>query len=275
MATESMIEGACRTDEELAKRGVSRSPVSAPHLLPDVEEEVDPAEQARIARWFRRSGLPWLDLADMLDLPKGGPLTPWPADLEDRDAMAVCLSEARQDQVVTVAALEAAKAAAAEEVKAERRPKPAARPRAPRPLEWVEAAACQGKPLLLFFGTEGERAADRQVREAYAQMTCRACPVRTQCLDWAIGKPERAGVWGGLGEEGRASERRRRMRRAAEQATRPTLVAAEKRCLGCQETKPADKYGKDRRRPDGLNAYCKPCTNELARTRRSAEQVAS
>ena len=41
-----------------------------------------------------------------------------------------------------------------------------------------------------------------------------SCPVRTECLDYAISRPEKYGTWGGLNEDERASERRRRMRRA-------------------------------------------------------------
>jgi WhiB family transcriptional regulator, redox-sensing transcriptional regulator len=38
--------------------------------------------------------------------------------------------------------------------------------------------------------------------------------VRNECLDYAISRPEKYGTWGGLNEDERASERRRRMRRA-------------------------------------------------------------
>ncbi|HEX3827166.1 MAG TPA: WhiB family transcriptional regulator, partial [Sporichthyaceae bacterium] len=35
-----------------------------------------------------------------------------------------------------------------------------------------------------------------------------------ECLNYALSRPEKYGVWGGLNEEERAAERRRRMRRA-------------------------------------------------------------
>ena len=56
--------------------------------------------------------------------------------------------------------------------------------------------------------------AEREVRERKAKTVCAACPVRAECLTYAVSRPEKYGTWGGLNEEERASERRRRMRRA-------------------------------------------------------------
>ena len=52
------------------------------------------------------------------------------------------------------------------------------------------------------------------VRERQAKAVCAACPVRSECLGYALTRPEKYGTWGGLNEDERASERRRRMRRA-------------------------------------------------------------
>ncbi|KII00545.1 transcription factor WhiB [Streptomonospora alba] len=67
---------------------------------------------------------------------------------------------------------------------------------------------------MLFFGPDGERQPEREIRERKAKEICAQCPVRTECLDYAISRPEKYGTWGGLNEDERASERRRRMRRA-------------------------------------------------------------
>lgn len=80
---------------------------------------------------------------------------------------------------------------------------------------WQDAAACRGEDIELFFGPDGERQPEREVRERKAKSICARCPVRGECLEYALGKPERYGVWGGMNEEERASERRRRSRRAA------------------------------------------------------------
>ncbi|GAA3728483.1 WhiB family transcriptional regulator [Salinactinospora qingdaonensis] len=85
----------------------------------------------------------------------------------------------------------------------------------PRPSwGWQDAAACRGEDLVLFFGPDGERQPEREIRERKAKEICAQCPVRTECLDYAISRPEKYGTWGGLNEDERASERRRRMRRA-------------------------------------------------------------
>ena len=80
---------------------------------------------------------------------------------------------------------------------------------------WQDDAACRGESLDLFFPMDGERGAGRDVRERKAKEICAQCPVRSECLDYAISRPEKYGTWGGLNEDERASERRRRMRRAA------------------------------------------------------------
>src|SRR6516225_4833749 len=85
----------------------------------------------------------------------------------------------------------------------------------PRPSwAWQDAAACRGKDIVLFFGPDGERQPERDVRERKAKTVCAACPVQAECLTYAVSRPEKYGTWGGLNEEERASERRRRMRRA-------------------------------------------------------------
>lgn len=80
---------------------------------------------------------------------------------------------------------------------------------------WQDAAACRGQDLTLFFGVEGERGAERENRERKAKQVCAFCPARQACLDYAVSRPEKYGVYGGLTEDERASERRRRMRRAS------------------------------------------------------------
>ena len=88
--------------------------------------------------------------------------------------------------------------------------------RQPRPdWSWQTGAACRGMDLVLFFGPDGERTAERLIREEKAKRVCRRCPVRRECEDYAVGRPEKYGIYGGLNEDERTAERRRRMRRAA------------------------------------------------------------
>src|SRR5580693_6296174 len=92
----------------------------------------------------------------------------------------------------------------------------------PRPnWGWQDAAACRGEDLLLFFGPDGERQPEREIRERKAKGVCAACPVRLECLNYAVSRPEKYGTWGGLNEDERSAERRRRMRPATPGSGRP------------------------------------------------------
>jgi WhiB family transcriptional regulator, redox-sensing transcriptional regulator len=80
-------------------------------------------------------------------------------------------------------------------------------------MSWLDRAACQGMDAPLFFGPDGEARPEREIREAKAQAVCKLCPVRVQCLDYALRNSIRYGIWGGLSPEERSRERRRRARR--------------------------------------------------------------
>jgi WhiB family redox-sensing transcriptional regulator len=53
---------------------------------------------------------------------------------------------------------------------------------------------------------------DRGASAQGAVRICIACPVRAECLEWALGCGELSGIWGGLSEVERArvAEQRRR-----------------------------------------------------------------
>lgn len=87
------------------------------------------------------------------------------------------------------------------------------RPTAPRPQttekpEWMTAGRCV---------TTGDADAFFPVHAsdtAAAKATCSDCPVRAECLTWALEHGERYGVWGGLDEAERDAIRRRKGRRS-------------------------------------------------------------
>jgi WhiB family transcriptional regulator, redox-sensing transcriptional regulator len=80
---------------------------------------------------------------------------------------------------------------------------------------WQDEAACRGMSLDLFFASDGERQRERERREEVALRVCAQCPVRRSCLEHALRAPENYGVWGGMTEDGRTAERRRRRRLTA------------------------------------------------------------
>ena len=68
---------------------------------------------------------------------------------------------------------------------------------------WIRHAICVGLGLNdgpnPFFPTrEGERIG--LTADAEAKALCRTCPVRVECLEYAIAQGEEWGVWGGTGE---------------------------------------------------------------------------
>lgn len=57
------------------------------------------------------------------------------------------------------------------------------------PEPWMNKAECKGQPLELFILEKGYSARE-------AQKYCRRCPVRQDCLEYAI-RTQSVGVWGG------------------------------------------------------------------------------
>ncbi|WP_433341624.1 WhiB family transcriptional regulator [Streptomyces sp. CA-253872] len=82
----------------------------------------------------------------------------------------------------------------------------------PRPPHWAEHAACRGADPNLFH-PEGDAGAVKVVAAETTATYCASCLVREPCLEGALSRGERWGVWGGLDpEELRALRRRRRER---------------------------------------------------------------
>lgn len=76
---------------------------------------------------------------------------------------------------------------------------------------WPSYAACLGADPDLFFPIGETGPALLQI--AAAKEVCGRCPVRQQCLQWALDTDQNAGVWGGLGETERRALKRRLARR--------------------------------------------------------------
>lgn len=75
-------------------------------------------------------------------------------------------------------------------------------------MNWDDEASCQLIDPDVFFP---DRPSDPG---AAAKAICRGCPVRTQCLEFALAARLDHGVWGGLTETERRSLRRSRQRKA-------------------------------------------------------------
>ncbi|HEY9329395.1 MAG TPA: WhiB family transcriptional regulator [Streptomyces sp.] len=77
---------------------------------------------------------------------------------------------------------------------------------------WRMLAACREEDPDLFFPIGSTGPALVQTEDAKA--VCRSCPVRQECLRWALDNGQDAGVWGGLDETERRALKRRSRRRA-------------------------------------------------------------
>jgi WhiB family redox-sensing transcriptional regulator len=90
--------------------------------------------------------------------------------------------------------------------------------------DWRKLAACNGCDVELFFPVGVTGPAVDQIEAAKA--VCNHCPVRTDCLDFALATNQECGVWGGASEEERRRLRRswlaqRRLRLQAARDPRP------------------------------------------------------
>ena len=63
--------------------------------------------------------------------------------------------------------------------------------------DWQFHGACRGLDAELFFNPDFERGPSKRAREASAKAVCATCPVRKDCLDWALSVGEPYGIWGG------------------------------------------------------------------------------
>jgi len=79
---------------------------------------------------------------------------------------------------------------------------------------WQFRAACRGEDSSLFFAPSYfERREEKERREAKAKALCARCPVRVDCLEYALRIREPHGVWGGMNEQERRAMLRDRARR--------------------------------------------------------------
>lgn len=110
------------------------------------------------------------------------------------------------------------------------------------PPHITDNAACKGIDPALFYPGRGH-----SVTEAKA--VCEGCPVKAECLEWALDNGEKYGIWGGLSERERRRIRRDRNdahglnRRLKERCVRGHQLTGDnvrtnpdgsRRCITCQ-----------------------------------------
>lgn len=141
------------------------------------------------------------------------------------------------------------------------------------PPDWTEFGLVNRDPRLVKIQEEGLCAQtdpelfypDKGGSTEPAKMICGSCPVRDDCLAWAVDNSERFGVWGGKTERERrkiektatAPKRKPRRREVA-----PREIPARKVCTSCKVERPRSAFYKMR---SGLQPSCKDCMKVAAR----------
>ncbi len=75
------------------------------------------------------------------------------------------------------------------------------------PMGWQKKANCRGVNPNLFYPERG-------VSTSEAKAVCAGCQVKEECLEFAVQRGEKFGIWGGMSER-----ERRKIRRARRQQT--------------------------------------------------------
>jgi WhiB family transcriptional regulator, redox-sensing transcriptional regulator len=100
--------------------------------------------------------------------------------------------------------------------------------------DWRGRAACRDENPELFFPIGDGAAAQEQV--ARAKVVCGRCPVRQQCLDFALSTGQDAGIWGGLTAAERRLVRRDRLSTGSEAESStidPSRASGSRVASGC------------------------------------------
>ena len=74
-------------------------------------------------------------------------------------------------------------------------------------VAWMSSALCRERPPAMFFPSDG-------VGVQAAKQVCANCPVRAECLEYALANHIEHGVWGGASERERLRILRARRSRA-------------------------------------------------------------
>lgn len=97
--------------------------------------------------------------------------------------------------------------------------------------EWHKRANCYAlstEEALRFFGDSPDCGMSPMTQHRWAQVFCRSCDVRLECLNYCLETDSQDGVWGGMTE----SQRKRYLNPAIAQdgLSDETLILAMKRC---------------------------------------------
>lgn len=75
---------------------------------------------------------------------------------------------------------------------------------------WRDKAECRKYDPEIFFPERRGKIDNRDEQVIKAKAICAQCEVMAECLEYAIEKDEKFGIWGGLTEDERAAVKRKR-----------------------------------------------------------------
>ncbi len=78
---------------------------------------------------------------------------------------------------------------------------------------WMDKARCKGIDPDLFHPDENDEDQVKVAKKEKAKAICAECPVRLDCLEFAINKPEKDGIWGGATKDERDKLKRKSVKR--------------------------------------------------------------
>lgn len=110
-----------------------------------------------------------------------------------------------------------------------------------RGLSWQDRAACVHADPELFFGPDQEGRGKKKAREKKAVAVCAACPVRSECDQFAAASGVKYGVFGGKTEQERSCKDG-----YCGSGTHPLTLGnrgAQGKCLPCRREAKAAKRG--------------------------------
>jgi WhiB family redox-sensing transcriptional regulator len=118
----------------------------------------------------------------------------------------------------------------------------------------LNLAACSPADAGLFFGPDGEPDWARRLREKRAKAICAPCPLRAECLEYALAEGFRHGVFGGV--EMSSMNKRIAARARGARARAAVEAAGEKHCGGCGRDLPLPAFARNR---DSYQSRCRDC----------------
>ena len=114
--------------------------------------------------------------------------------------------------------------------------------------DWRDYAACAGMDPELWFPITGKRMAAEAARPL---QICDRCPVKADCLEWAITHRAIDGIWGGTTED-----ERRALIAEVRPAEPPATDVPSKVCTRCRVARPLSGFA------DG-QARCLSCNEHI------------